>query len=747
LTMNISDREFRPVQLRIHAHMLDLIARDFREHRFGLAELAKNAYHSYLEKEVDAAGRVILFLFSDGNALERREPAIAAIDFGGMTQQDLYRFAHWGDPLASGRPGETHGNGGKAYMVKGFDGHSFIATVRDGKRNVFGFEPGNVNPGHFGEPNEEMNFAEDELTVQLQRFGVDVSSIPMVALQAFRQSQAFTLVIGESPVDVVTRGRIATRALVDALSNEAQMVQVLRGASVFAIVNGRLMNDGQPISPPEITLHPGSTINEIEIPEEIPAETGAAIRTVAEGAPLGRLLLKVADSSIFRRRSVRAMHRIEYFADGAPRGFVPIRDLVGASLWTDRIFGECHLDTINPDYVGNMRAALAPAPLTRALNEWIREQIRAQATVYERLESREIAAETSAEMSRQLRDLDQWKNRFLDEARGIGSGELGGIGPRPGIPRPQLPTGEIDRIELRTSGAIAGIGVPIDFSLEFFDAGGGRVRAVPTTWHVNDDSIASVQEETHQIVTRRPGNTFMYVETQGGLRSSTVNLEVVAISEIIVPAETVTVEQSKRRQLSTEVATADGRRLQAVKLYWMSSNEEVASVGPGGMVFGVMPGTVTIHALDESNVEAEINVEVTPTTGGDGPGYPQILLSEVDRAPYDLVPPQFDPEEGPVHQRTQDTDHEIWWVNLASPVARYLYENESVSSPAWRGYLLERTAEILARILIDEKLREGELDPMSWSFEFGDVYADMHTAMAGELASWFTAGILDTESE
>lgn len=738
---DVSELDFQKQQVRIHPRLLDIISRDFRDHRNGLPEWAKNSYHGYLERSVDSNARIIVFIFGDAQRLEGREPKIACLDFGGMDIPQLRSFAHWGDPMASGRSlGETHGNGGKAYMVGGFSGKSYIVTVKDGKRNIFGFQPGNPSPGHFGPSDVRVGDVKRELDLWLSRTGGSVDRLPAQAKMALDIRQAFTLVVGEAPKEIVNRGKIRYRPLVDGLSTHAQMLAVLKSNSVFVTHGGQIANSGKALSAPQIDLRPGTTVREIEIPKTFVSEAGVEIPTVREGEPAGILRLSIADTSIPRRPSVSALHRIDYIANNAHRGFEPIRGLVGAAHWTDQIFGECHLDMLDPEYVSNTRAGLTDAPLTRELQSWIQDRIHELASEFERTERHEIAEEDKAELSAQVHKLDVWKNQFLDRLR-LGPGAEPGDDPPPPHPRNRLPVGEIDRIRIAADTARAGIGVPVAFSLQFFDASGKRVRPVPVTWMVSDNTLVTLNEDERQMVTRSPGHTTVFVQTEAHVRSNTVSLEIVAISEIHMPVDQVTISIGERKRITPIVKTTDGREMNDVRLYWLSADEDIVTVGLQGYVFGVDVGDTVVHAMDDSLAEATVSVTVE-AAGASGEGYPTILISEINTAPYDEDPPALDPEEGPVHQRTRDVSQEIWWINLASPVARYLYEKEGIRSPAWLGYLLSCTADILARIIVQEKFDSNQVTPDSWQFEYNNVLADAQSALDSDIGGYFEDGEL-----
>jgi hypothetical protein len=94
-----------------------------------------------------------------------------------------------------------------------------------------------------------------------------------------------------------------------------------------------------------------------------------------------------------------------------------------------------------------------------------------------------------------------------------------------------------------------------------------------------------------------------------------------------------------------------------------------------------------------------------------GSGYPKILLSEIDDDPLGERPPVFSEAEPPVHQRPQDVDHNIWWINMASPLARRYIDTArggGSRSREWRVYLLERYIEVMVKILLTYDFQHGQ---------------------------------------
>ena len=158
----------------------------------------------------------------------------------------------------------------------------------------------------------------------------------------------------------------------------------------------------------------------------------------------------------------------------------------------------------------------------------------------------------------------------------------------------------------------------------------------------------------------------------------------------------------------------DGRTLQGVYLIWTEGDPAIVSVGSGGMVFGLAPGQTEIAAGDDQTLSAPTQVTVVERErkGQDGgSGFPRILLSEIDNDPLGEGSPVFSDAEPPVHQRPQDVDHNIWWINMASPLARRYIDTArggGAKSRECRVYLLERYIEVMVNILLTYDFTHGQ---------------------------------------
>jgi len=241
------------------------------------------------------------------------------------------------------------------------------------------------------------------------------------------------------------------------------------------------------------------------------------------------------------------------------------------------------------------------------------------------------------------------------------------------------------------------------------------VRAVSHRWESTDWAVATIDSDINSITTHKPGKTTITVTcTDSGVVSNAITLEVVNIQKIELSPPDIELHAGSRYPVHAKVTTDDGNLHEGVYLIWTENDRSVVSVSSSGMVFGLIPGETLVTAADnqiEAIAPTRVKVLNPKEKGGQGSGFPRILLSEIDADPLGEVPPQFSSADPPVLQRAQDVDANIWWINMASPLARRYIDTAKGSgakSREWRVYLLERYIEVMVKILLTYDFTHGE---------------------------------------
>jgi len=136
--------------VKVHEeNAIRLICTPFQSHENGLPEWIKNSADAYARENFPLEKRNILIVFDDAH--RKTKASITCIDFVGMTSTDIEKhFRNWADPEAATRGSLSkevqggHGNGGKCYMTQMFEDHSYLFTIKSGKKSKYGVAGGSI---------------------------------------------------------------------------------------------------------------------------------------------------------------------------------------------------------------------------------------------------------------------------------------------------------------------------------------------------------------------------------------------------------------------------------------------------------------------------------------------------------------------------------------------------------------------------------------------------------------------------
>lgn len=693
-----------------------LLCAAFRSHEDGLPEWIKNSSDAYARYEIPLEDAAILVLLQDGKA---GQPAmVACLDFAGMSTSDIEnKFRTWADDTAAGTNEGVeggHGNGGKCYMTQLFDEYAYLHTLANGRASRYGFKGGSTTPGYFPSRDEGRGYAisnpDAELANAIRPFGLKLGDLPAAARATFARRKAFTIALGVGAKNLM-RSKIPTSKWIDNLRGHQQMVRPIQRNQIFVVHNGHIAESASPLHLDEIVPIPGAEKPRIyPIPKELPdPDTGEMIATGA--SDLGRLELRTSNKSM--RWSLKARHTINgWTCAGRSTGYWDVQSLSRA-FYHSQIYGDIYLDTLD-HYKQNDRRNHSSAPLTKALREWLTAKIDEYSEEFVKLDKLHATKEEQEELSRLNEALNHWKNAFLEEVFGGVGDTAEGDGGKP-RPRKPLPRGEVASVALNFTHTLAGQGVSFRPSVEFLDAEGKRVRTVPHEWRSTDWAVATIDSDLNTVTTHQPGrSTISVICKDSGIESNKVEMEVLDITQIELSPLEVQVHAGSRYPVKATVTTHDGRVLDAAYLIWTENSPSTASVSSSGMVYGLVPGETHIIAADNQTecLAPSKVVVLDPKEAGDrGNGMPRILLSEIDEDPLGEGSPRFSSTDPPALQRTQDVEANIWWINMASPLARRYSDaakNGGAKSREWRVYHLERYIEIMVKIMLTYDFKNGE---------------------------------------
>ena len=693
-------------QFDVDPNQIVVDARNFANWRNGLPEWTKNSSDAYERAISPTSDRVIVIIFAV--ARDNVEPALACLDLVGMTSDDLTRkLARYGDPQASGRGDHIaggHGNGGKLFAVGGFGAGVVWKTVKHGLRNEYGLaSPGRPEFAFVVDKNGEVrdrlcsNVAE-ALEEWLSDLGLSTLDLPDVAKEGLKKAVGTTMVVGYGPQ---ISSQLLERQVVGAVQGHPQSRIPLETGQLYVLVDGKLLNRGQPLALEPIEPYEGfAEPNAIRIPASLKDPFDQSqVSTTPSDVP-GLLKLFTSDKQMPSNRALQGRHTIDFKQGAKLRGSRAVRELVGKGAFTDRIYGEVQLEALTDVYESQTRGPLAETPLVRSLEQWVSEQVIAYAAEIEMASMvHERAArdrEKTIRLIQQMERLNNWINRVVNE---ISSGpgdelDLEQGGRKPGAPRSPLPVAKLGRIEITIDERVAGTKIPLQFSTAFYGLDDTRIRPLNVTWHSSDLSVAAYSSITGMINTYRPGSSEIWCESSTGVVSNRIELQVIDCDRIELDVETVDVPIGGRRRIWATGITADGQRYEGIRLNWTTDSADLLRVGLAGIVTGLREGTATVTAREGDGTAETCVVAVVPAPEGPGgPRRPRYLLSEVQKAPYDKEPPAFHKDSGLVTQRQSDIEHNVWWINLASPLARLVYDQHGEVSEPWAMYLGERMAD------------------------------------------------------
>jgi hypothetical protein len=398
-------------------HFLDVIGNDFKfDHAKGLAEWLKNSADAYqTTAKVKDLEQFIVLRFKQGQP--KKNSVFECIDFVGMTSKDIDKALKiWGNPKAAKKGTNIatfggHGNGGKFYMRQMFRTSRYV-TFRGGLLNVFGF-------------NEKKKYGyakslqDKTVTLQqaLQFAGIDDLDIPDIVLKRWKaksKDAGFTVVVGEHPERF--SGRSTMQSILENLRVHPQARRLLNHKQIIYMRHGDEW--GKRLELPQIEPRVGrEKALSINLPKkfEHAGETHEFKSGTSSG---GRLFLRTSQQPLGRSRELAAMNVIDILGEVGCIGSYRMNELgfLRFAPEAEFIYGECEaafLEDPELDCVRNDREKLVENELTRALLEWIRQQV-------DTLAEKMAEERKKDEKSRDLRQsslfnqiLDRWKNRFM----------------------------------------------------------------------------------------------------------------------------------------------------------------------------------------------------------------------------------------------------------------------------------------------------------------------------------------------
>ena len=161
-------------------------------------------------------------------------------------------------------------------------------------------------------------------------------------------------------------------------------------------------------------------------------------------------------------------------------------------------------------------------------------------------------------------------------------------------------------------------------------------KAKKMTFKTSKKKIATVDKKG-TIKGKKPGKAKITMQSAGGSAKATVKVSVVkkltAVKSVALSASTLALNTGASETLTATVAPA---KATAKKVYWVSSNTEVATV-KNGQVTAVADGTATITAYASDSSKKKASCTVTVTTPAPAPAPTEVAVESVTVTPASLT--------------------------------------------------------------------------------------------------------------
>jgi len=735
--------------IRFHEQgTLEAVTRWIATHHDGIAEWLKNVRRQYQVDRANVAEnhRVAALLLQD--ARNGKPARIGVLDVGGATLEDVTAWSTWQDTAASHRGSglqeeETQGNGGKAYMYRLFAGPARILGIRNRRRNckAFAGDAGTVERGTPGwmpslaaGRDVEISSFEAEVRQAVEPYGISIASLPESLRTAIKARKSFTLVEGESPVGLY-KGQIDADDFVAKAVRHEQSTLCLEQVEVFAIHNGRILNECKKLELPPIIPYPGIDSPVVhEIPEQLELDNGKAVSTTEGGTKTkGRLILHTSLENMPNAyRNLRPRWQIVYRSRHQMIGSKPVSELAPATAGAAFIYGTVELPSLEPAYVEHGRRRPKDGPLVEALDRFITEKIRLLAHEINARRRQELDDKALDQVHEENRKLDEFKNQFLpsfgegDGGDGDGQGEgrrkrmHDGPGPVEWGTEPESLHYEVPEEGLQIGKGVS-VGLRAMLSVRVRDGKGRPVRAT-MEWLTSDPHVATFSKDD-KLDSHAKGTCHVWARLKGTkIEGPRIPVHVWIVDHILLTPRTLDIPLGKREQITAEATDDEGRRSANVLLEWLHDAEDQMTVliDRSGMVTANRLGRTAVTA-GAGGVFARIPVEVRVVANaeeqGHGSGFPQLMVTGRDKDPATGQIREGDPDQPALWQEASDYINNIWWLNLQSPEAAFVFQQRAVQPTLWRTYHAEKLIEMVVQVwMTDEFSRKGESQrPEFWA--------------------------------
>lgn len=755
----MTDFEFLPTIPIDAAHTLEQLTARFQSVKDGLPELVKNSKDQYSRFGVtNKEERQILVL------IDTEKRMLGVLDFAGATSQALEGWQTWSSrtapPAEAGRDIEAgHGNGGKAFMVRGSLFEAFIESCHEGVRNKMGFKNDDPDrqflPGYANESGRricdlfEAN-PDKTLNSALRPFGLKLQQLPESCQRVFSSRRAFTIVHLERVRDWESKWPSTVKRLAAGIPSDlamhGQAALSIETSCVWVIVNGDIVRE-KPLALSYPDPLPGFESLEISVPDQIddpltgePVNTGPGEKILQLRTSARQLRMSESTKAInvIRVRNQRNVVGYWMLATLAPRA--------GSAF----IYGELRLPGMTSEHhAGAERSGFADTPLVRAIQTWVASQVENLAQSIERSMARETRPEERERANDALNHFRDLMRKYLTPE--TISGQLSSESPdgkkdgtRPEPPTPPKEWGRrVDTIIIeqgRKTIAIAqGSSVPLEYRCyERTDKGLVPIRNAEVELFTEPSGVV-VMNSNRSISGVSEGKTVAWLRDPAtGVESEKIGIEVVACSGVDLVGPEEPLLQGQRTEILYSCRAQNSNR-DDLLLDATIDESGLGKISRNGIfTSGYREGVATIRIrygpgpLDHASLAITIGSDAMPLRGrGGGGDVPLILMCGTEAPGMETCSPDQRTLHGGELYPTIIEEPQflnVVWLNHRSKEAIRAGRPRGgptgvpgISTLTFYQFLALKCFEILKRLWVRQQIRDLSVTEREFSRSFAEA--------------------------
>ena len=728
----------------------------------GLPELVKNSKDHYARLGVtEPEDRQIAVIVNS------ETQSLAVLDFAGMQKADFVSWTTWSDRKAgrqelAGDIEAGHGNGGKAFMVRGSVRESSLESSAGRRRTKMGFD--NQDPAHRYKPAPAVEGDGDVIDVPvgdprphldqvMALLGMKFEDLPGQCKRAYEKRSAYTIALVQGVKDWDRRRASTIARLVmkipPGLATHAQAALSMETCQVWLVTDGTAAEAPIQIEYPE--PFPG-----FEETREIPVPTSLPDPLTNEDVRVGQpddekvLRLHTSDKQLRISPKFRALNVIRV---RNARNFVGIWSVarIASTAQSSFIYGDITVPSVGSEHLADAsRVSFADVPLIRALEVWTASQIEA---LSEEIEQAQASDYTPQERERATEALDRMRDlmrEFLarnlagaEEGEGGTGGKIGFINPPPPPPARQYGS-RIDEIVLESGNALMGLAVGTSVPLVFscYELDDALQRKPIRDPHVTLESTPSGVTLTrfNQIRISSPGTYEVWLRDPHTERASNrILVEAVACAGVVLHGPGSELARGQKTKLTASFVTEDRGRVDLL-METSVDEQDLGRLSRAGLFSaGLTSGSVTCRVKygpgpgDSEALVVEIGEDmIERRSGAAGADIPYIVMCG-DQAPNakDLPPGQQTHPAGDHHPTV--IENPIWenviWINTESRESRRARNRGptgqmSVATKLYTQFFAIKCFDILKSLLVRQELGDTPVTALQFTNEMAVAEMD-----------------------